>query len=164
MTTLPVPNASDESLIEGIARVIRIENGSVRLEPEQGTTCGTCASAGVCGAKGIGTIASRLEYRRFALPNDLPLEAGDRVVLGIRRHSFITASALAYVLPLLLSLGGAACAQWQAGNDAITLGCAIAGLAAGFGIVRLVARRFISNQETEFRILRKAGPDEHCNR
>jgi len=164
-TIIPIssmPNVSDQSLLEGFARVVAIEGNLARLEPEQGTTCGGCASAAMCGDKGIGTLANRLELRRFALPNDFSLAVGDRVVLGVQRQSFIAASALAYVLPLAISLLCAVLAQWQAGSDGLTLLAALAGLVGGFVVVRLAMQWFSPSNEAEFRVLRKAGPDDQC--
>lgn len=159
----PIPSAHDHSLLEGFARVVAIEGDLARLEPEQGSTCGGCASAATCGTKGIGTLANRLEARRFVLPNDLSLVVGDRVVLGIRRHSLVVASALAYVLPLALSLICAALAQWQAGSDGITFAAAMAGLVGGFVAVKLAAKWVTPAEQTEFQVLRKAGPNDQCN-
>lgn len=157
-----LPDAQAHSLLEGLARVVAIEGKQVRLEPEQGTSCGHCASAALCGDKGIGTLASRLETRRFDLPNELSLVVGDRVVLGIQRQSFIAASALAYVLPLALSLSCAVIAQWRLGSDGLTLLSALAGMVCGFALVRVATQSFSPAGETEFRVLRKAAPDDQC--
>lgn len=165
-STIPItfiPDAYDNSLLEGFARVVAIEGKLMRLEPEQGTSCGGCSSAAMCGDKGIGTLASRLETRRFALPNELALKVGDRVVLGVRRQSLVAASALAYALPLALSLIFAALAQWRMGSDGITLAAAMTGLIGGFAVVKLATNLVTPNEQTEFRVLRKAGPNEQCN-
>jgi sigma-E factor negative regulatory protein RseC len=164
--TIPIsfiPDTQDHSMLEGLARVVAVEGNQVRLEPEQSSSCGHCASAAICGDKGIGTLASRLETRRFALPNELSLAIGDRVVLGIQPQSFIAASALAYVLPLMLSLICAGLAQWQAGRDGITLFAALTGLLGGFAVVRLVVGKTSPSDEAEFRVLRRAAPEDQCN-
>lgn len=158
-----IPNAYDQSLLEGVARVVAIEGNLMRLEPEQSSTCGGCSSADMCGAKGIGTLASRLETRRFALPNDLSLAVGDRVVLGVQRRSLVAASALAYVLPLALSLVCAALAQWQAGSDGITFAAAMTGLIGGFAVMKWLSSWVTPSDQTEFQVLRKAGPNDQCN-
>ena len=80
---MPAPAHS----IEGIARVVHVEDGIAWLEPEQTTSCGSCASAAACGAgaTGIGTVARRLEQRRFALGDAaMPaLRVGERIVVGV---------------------------------------------------------------------------------
>ena len=70
----PHTHPSSHTTVEGIARVIRLDDGSAWLEPEQTSSCGSCAGAAACGASGpgepgIGTVASRIEARRFRLDN-----------------------------------------------------------------------------------------------
>ncbi len=68
--------------VEGIARVVQVKDGVVWLEPEQTTTCGACAAAGQCGSKGIGSLANRIEARRFVLTEQKDLSVGERIVVG----------------------------------------------------------------------------------
>jgi sigma-E factor negative regulatory protein RseC len=77
---------AEPPLVEGIAHVVAVEGDRVWLEPEpeQTSSCGGCGSASLCGAKGIGTLASRLEKRRFQISNREGLAVGDRVVVGVR--------------------------------------------------------------------------------
>ena len=69
-------DAVQSGLVEGVARVVALDGHVAWLEPEQTTSCGGCASSGLCGAKGIGTTASRLEMRRFPLTNEPGLALG----------------------------------------------------------------------------------------
>lgn len=150
------------ALVEGVARVISIEGDRVCLEPEQSGGCGACAASAACDAKGIGTLASRLEARRFSLPNELALTVGDRVVLGVRPHSLVRASAIAYLIPLFTSLGAATLAQWHTGSDAICMVAAIAGLALGFLPLGRVGAWLERDGDRGFRILRLAAADKTC--
>lgn len=160
MSSLGRPENSN--LIQGIARVIEVGGGLVRFEPEQQGGCGVCASAAVCNDKGIGTLSSRLATRRFELPNYLALTVGDRVVLGVPAQSLLMASALAYLLPLFSSLACAVLAQWRYGQDGATLLAALVGLLPGFLVIKYLDGRR-GDPVTEFRILRRAQPGEHCN-
>lgn len=157
----PVSNPAESALIEGFARVVAIEGGIARLEPEQQGGCGGCASASICNDKGIGTLASRLEARRFALPNHLSLAVGDRVVLGVEAQSLVLASAVAYLIPLAVSLACAILSQWHFGSDGLTLLAALAGLLPGFLIMKRVAASH-TDADHGYRIVRRAEPAEHC--
>lgn len=155
-------NTGQQQAVEGIARIVRVDGGLALLEPEQTGGCGGCASASVCNEKGIGTLASRLEARRFSMPNHLALATGDRVVLAIRPHSLVTASAVAYLLPLFSALFCAALAQWRYGNDLSSLAGMLFGLLGGFVLTRLAARCMAKNEKNEFQIIRLANASEHC--
>lgn len=151
------------SMIESTARVVATEGSSVWLEPEQGGSCGSCASSSACGTKGIGTAASKLEQRRFLISNEDKLEVGERVVVGIRENMLLKAAVTAYALPLAVMLLAGALAQWRIGDDIASLVAMIAGLAIGLGISRAVARRLQARGDLAPRYLRRARPGETCN-
>lgn len=149
-------------IVEGFARIVRVEDGMALLEPEQTGGCAGCASAAACNEKGIGTLANRLEARRFAIPNDTALRAGDRVVLGIRPHSLVAASATVYLIPLLTALGCAALMQWWLGSDVGSLLGMVLGLLLGLGLMRVASGRMTRGGKNEFQIIRLARASEHC--
>ena len=159
----------DGSEASAAARVVAIEGDKVWLEPLQTGSCGSCASAAVCGSKGIGTLASRLEARRFAVDEIHGLAVGDTVELALSGRKLIQAAALAYVLPLLAALIGAGMLQARFGSDAITLLGALAGMATGFAAMRLVARRLEACGSLHARIVRHhhpihfSHPGAHCD-
>lgn len=155
------------ALVEGIARVVRVADGVALLEPEQTTSCGSCAASAACGQKGIGTLASRVEARRFALQNGVetpPLQEGERVVLGVGQRALIKAALLAYGLPLLAALGAGGLAYRLYGSDAAALLGMGGGLAIGLVAARLGARRLAARGELSPRFLRRALPGETCGK
>lgn len=154
---------SAPTLVEGFAQVVALEGNVAWLVPEQTTSCGTCASSGACGAKGVGTLASRLEARRFPLENTVGLRVGERVVVGISEKALVKASLTAYAIPLVTMLVSAGVAQWLAGSDAITMVSMAGGLVLGLGGARLGAG-FLSNRgELAPRFLRRADVVITCH-
>jgi len=154
---------SAPTMVEGIAQVVKIDGRTAWLVPEQGSSCGSCASASACGSKGIGTTASRLDNRRFRIDNDVNLAVGERVVFGIRDHVLLKASITAYVIPLATLLLAGVLAQWQFGSDLVTLGAMIAGLVIGLGISRMEAGRLHNKGDLVPQFLRRARPGETCS-
>lgn len=154
---------SAPSIIEGIALVVKIDGKTAWLVPEQGSSCGSCASASACGSKGIGSTASRLENRRFRIDNDANLAVGERVVFGIRENILLKASITAYAIPLATLLLAGSLAQWKFGSDLITMAAMIVGLVVGLGISRVEARRLHTRGDLAPLFLRRARPGETCN-
>lgn len=150
-------------MMEGIANVVAVEDSVAWLEPEQTGSCGACASSGACGAKGMGTVASRLEVRRFPLATHPGLKVGDRVVVGVHEDSLIQASMTVYALPLATLFAAGFLAQWAYGSDGVTIAACFAGLGAGFLFARLRARRLSAGGQMAPRFLRRARPGETCN-
>lgn len=152
---------SGATLVEGIARVVVVDGAVAWLEPEQSPSCAGCASLG-CGAKGLGTLASRLAARRFPLAGHPDLRVGERVVVGVRGDALLKAALTAYVLPLVAMLGVAVLAQSLAGHDGITLAASVVGLLLGLGIARRWASRLAARGVIAPRFLRRAGLDQSC--
>ena len=154
---------SAPAMIEGIALVVALEGNMAWLVPEQGSSCGSCASASACGSKGIGTTASRLEMRRFRIDNGANLAVGERVVFGIRENVLLKASITAYAVPLAAMLFAGSLAQWKFGSDLATMAATVAGLVIGLGISRVEAVRLHTRGELAPLFLRRARPGETCN-
>jgi len=154
---------SAPSLVEGIAHVVALEGGTVWLVPEQTGSCGGCAASSACGAKGIGTIASRLEARRFQIDNPSNLVVGERVVVGIRENALIKASITAYAIPLAALLTAGALAQWKFGSDLVTMMAMVGGLVIGLGFSRISASRLLMQGNLAPRFIRRARPGETCD-
>jgi sigma-E factor negative regulatory protein RseC len=153
---------SAPSMVEGIAHVVKIDGNTVWLEPEQGSSCGSCASSSACGSKGIGTTASRLEGRRFRITNDARFAIGERVVFGIRENVLLKASITGYAIPLATLLLAASLAQWQFGSDLITMAATVVGLVIGLGISRVMAEHLHTRGDLAPLFLRRARPGETC--
>ncbi len=154
---------SAPAMVEGIAQVVAVEGNMAWLVPEQTSSCGACASASACGAKGIGTTASRLELRRFQLVNNSNLAVGERVIVGIRENALLRASITAYVIPLTTLLTAGALAQWAIGRDVVTMAAMFAGLALGLWFARIGAGRLLVRGDLAPRFLRRASAGETCN-
>ncbi len=162
----PAYSSSDFSapaMIEGIAQVVELDGKLAWLVPEQTTSCGGCASASACGAKGIGTTASRLELRRFQLDNDIGLRIGERVVVGIRENALIKASITAYAIPLATLLAAGGLAQWVSGSDRVTMAAMFAGLVLGLVFARIGAGRLMLRGDLAPRFIRRASAGDTCN-
>lgn len=171
MTSLPViANAAPQRSVEGIARVVRVTDDQLWLEPEQTTSCGHCASSASCGvdareAAGIGTVTSRLQERRFVLDNPggaSGYREGDRLVVGVSEGSLLKASLTAYGLPLICALTAGSVTQALVGEDLTTMLGMAGGLLLGLIVAHFSARRLAARGDLAPRILRRARPDETC--
>jgi sigma-E factor negative regulatory protein RseC len=162
--THAITTATDHT-VEGIARVVAIDGDRAWLEPEQTSSCGSCASAAHCGssAPGIGTVASRIQARRFPLDNGPRLHVGERVVIGVEDRVLIRASLVAYALPLVFALTAGCLAQSAWASDAMTMASMAAGLGFGLAAARLGARWLSARGDLAPRFLRRAAPQETCN-
>jgi sigma-E factor negative regulatory protein RseC len=150
------------TLIEGVARVVELAGPIAWLEPEQTTSCGSCAASGACGAKGIGTVANRIAARRFPLRDHPGLHLGERVVVGVRPDALVKAALTAYAVPLVALLVGGSAAQSAGAGDGATLAGSLGGLAVGLLAARLGALRLAARGATAPRFLRRLAHSQTC--
>ena len=120
-------------MIEEQGRVVTSEpNGLVWVETERKTTCSSCSARQGCGQH----LSSK--YRPSAVTSMIsalssePLFEGDRVLIGIPEHSLMRASAIIYMLPLMLLMA----ALWLSGvvglGDGMTSLLCLLALVLGF--------------------------------
>lgn len=158
MTFSAAPHRADygRNTIEGFARVVSVEGAMAWLEPEQTTSCGSCATASACGGK---AGPNWLQARRFRIANEDDLAVGERVVVGIREGVLLKGAMTAYVLPLFTMMVGGTTAQNWFGTDALAAAGAVGGLVLGLLFARLRAAHLSARGELSPRFIRRAaGP------
>lgn len=161
------PGADDRDMVEGFARVVAISGGKAWAEPEPAQSCGGCHSAGLCSiGKQMGNPSARQMAKRFALPGDLGLAVGERVVVGVREDTLTKGALTAYGLPLAVLLAGGILGQEIGRSDAMAALGAAGGLLVGLLGARIVAGILSARGVLTPRFLRRAfeaPPDAACH-
>ena len=160
------PDIDDRDMVEGFARVVAVEGGKVWLEPEPMASCGGCHSAGLCSIGKQGAGSARQLAKRFALPGELGLGVGERVVVGIREDTLTKGALTAYGIPLLVLILGGIAGQEMGKSDATAALGAFLGLLAGLLVARIVAGILSARGILAPRFLRRAfevPPDGDCH-
>ncbi|WP_051168066.1 SoxR reducing system RseC family protein [Marinospirillum minutulum] len=135
------------------AEVIAEQNqGQVQVKACASQGCGSCSLAGGCGQG----ILSRWLMRRspsLTLHTETPLQAGDRILLGINANKLNRAAVLQFLLPLITLLAAALLAEFIGITSGLLLFLiALIGLASGLLIARKLA---LANQ---LELLRQLTP------
>lgn len=112
------------------ARVIALEDGYAWVETERQTACGACSVKQGCGTA---TVAKIWGGRRSQLRviNELPLQIGNEVLIGVSEGALVQGSLAVYLLPLLLLLLGAGGGDLLFAHDSMAIAGGLLGLAAG---------------------------------
>jgi sigma-E factor negative regulatory protein RseC len=76
------------------------------VETQRRSSCSACAAEKACGTA---TLAKVLGNRRSVVRvlSQIPLDIGDRVVIGIQEQALVRGSLAVYAVPILLLLAGA---------------------------------------------------------
>lgn len=145
-------------MVEGVARVIRVDAGTVWLEPDSTDGCGGCSAAAKCGSAGklrLGRVS-----RRFPLPNDFNAAPGERVVVGIPKDALVRASFTAYAIPLVTMVAAGLWGDSRGWGDGATGLAAMAGLVAGMGLAHLRANLLARRGDLSPRFIRRAWMEQ----
>lgn len=115
------------------AVVVEVSGSEVLVEVAgRAPACGSCKSSGACQDGLLGLSAGP---RRYRLNNLIGARVGDRVSLSVADGTLWRASLASYVLPVLLSVGGAAIGQSMGGDAWAVLGTLV-GLGCGLALLR----------------------------
>lgn len=116
------------------AIVTRIDGDIALVEAASaGTACGRCNQVETCTS---GQLTQTLRSRMYRLPNHIGAAVGDHVVVSVAEGAVLRAALLAYLLPLLLMLTGAAIGTVTMHDDVVALAGAGIGLLVGLGLLR----------------------------
>lgn len=142
------------------ATVVAVDGESIWVETHRQGTCNSCSANKGCG-QGIlnRLLPGRVNYVRALCDSKLQRElvVGDRVDISVPEHLVLKSSAMVYLLPLSLLLGGTLVGNglWQGDAGAI-LGGSV-GLLLGFFVVRLHAYMQRNNTMLQPRVQRAAS-------
>lgn len=123
------------------ARVVAVEQDSLWVETIRQSTCGSCAAQKGCGHGLLNQISPGRRNIVRVLPGDCSTaecRVDDQVIISIPEEVILRGSIVAYVMPVVCMLAGAALAATllRGNEDVLAALGAIGGLAAGFALVR----------------------------
>jgi sigma-E factor negative regulatory protein RseC len=156
-------------MIEEQAVVVQVEGTRALLEIERSSPCGLCGATRGCGVSLWGRLFGS-RRSGISTSNDLQVQVGDRVIIGVREDALLTSSVMAYLVPVLLicagALLGSSLAASRAAGDLYAVVGAVAGLLSGLAWMRLQTRGGRQDGRYQPVMLRRAefNSIRHCSR
>ena len=115
-------------MIEEQGRVAAVDGDSVWVETVKSSTCTSCSARLGCGQHLSEKYRSNNSSAYIRVSSQWPLSEGDRVIVGIPESSLLRASALMYLLPLVMMMAGLWLISLLGGNDVMLLLAVAAGI------------------------------------
>jgi sigma-E factor negative regulatory protein RseC len=144
-------------MTESEAIVTRVDGDHVWLDVNVGSACSGCQQSAGCGlGDGKGKPPQRLR-------NTMGARVGDAVIIGIPEGAVLKAAFLSYLIPLALTICGAATGMFVGGDGPAVLGAAL-GLIVGWFGLRRANQRFASVREPLVTMRIKGGVVHHLHR
>jgi sigma-E factor negative regulatory protein RseC len=130
-------------MLETRATVVKLDGGNALVESDHVSSCEQCNGKGCASSKLGQLFCSR--PRQFQVENSIGAKVGDDVLVAIGEGAVLRGIGLAYLLPLLLLLVGAALgsalASGEAQQDGYAVLGALLGLAIGWGVSKQISSR-----------------------
>ncbi len=124
--------------------VIAVEPDFLWVEAVQTSACGSCKAQKGCGQSLLSKFGATPNYLKVARSGGLegePFLPGDRVDIGIHESVVVSASLIAYLLPLVFFLVGVTLGHYVFASEGLSILLGLAGLLAGAIAVRFVIQR-----------------------
>jgi sigma-E factor negative regulatory protein RseC len=148
-------------LIEEIALVLNCDGEYADIETKPQSSCGGCASSGVCGA---GVFSKVFGNRRTVVrvENSISAKVGDQVIIGLQESVISKVSLVFYMVPIISMLLLAVLGQETAirfgyeSYDLFAISGGTIGLLVGLGLIRLFAKKIQGDSRYQPVLLRFA--------
>ena len=128
-------------MIEEIGCVVEVDEEAVWIETIKQSACSTCSAQKGCGQSLLAKVGDGKRLRmRVDNPSYLSVDVDDQVVLGVGERSFLTASIVVYLVPLIAMFLSALLAQQQALAEPMIILFAVVGLCTGFMCSRYLSK------------------------
>lgn len=98
-------------MIEEIGIITAVDKDHIWVETEVKSTCGSCQAQDNCGTGVVAKVFTP-KKEKLILRCHQAAEVGQRVRLGVAENQLLSASALMYLLPLLIMIVTAISAQY----------------------------------------------------
>lgn len=130
--------------------VVAVEGKNIRIRFPRSKACAHC---GACMSFGN-------EYAETVIENSLSATVGDHVQVELAARSFLKASFLVYVLPLLALLVGLAVASVFFQSDLVAAGIALIFAGVVFLLLKFFEPKFSRMKEFKLRMIKVINADE----
>ena len=121
-------------MIETSARIVAVTEHDIWVSAERRAACSACAGHAPCAGRWLSSLFPRPQPSRLDRPPKLTLNAGDSVQLSIRERDILLIAVVAYLLPLVMLIIGAAVTHTMTHSEWAVMGAAGAGFSLGLAI------------------------------
>jgi sigma-E factor negative regulatory protein RseC len=138
-------------MIETKVKVVASCNGELLVESTERSGCGGCGSRSVCGVSGLAKYFSG-GRKPVVLSCAAAVQPGAELQLQMSEGDLLKSGLLAYLVPSVFAIAGAAVATLAGYGDVFAVLGAAAGVGAGLLLVRLSSwsPQIIAKSEKQF--------------
>lgn len=132
-------------MLEEAALVTHVKGASISVRTVRKSACDSCQAEAGCGQKRITRLLIR-EATDMAIdnPEDLDVQVGSQVLIGLNEGALVRASLILYLLPLVMMILAVLVSSLMFEQELLHILAAGAGLLTGFLCGRILSARLLS--------------------
>ncbi|EPJ55467.1 MAG: hypothetical protein OFPI_03500 [Osedax symbiont Rs2] len=142
-------------MIEEQALVVAVKNNQILVEANRQSACGKCAANSECGQSAIAQwAAAKMINIEVCNPEKITIKVGDTVVVGIDEQSFVRASVLLYLLPLLVMFVAGLIATVVGAIEWMVIAMSFSALMLSFYAIKIYSKKYQHNPSYQLVVLK----------
>ncbi|OUS37392.1 hypothetical protein A9R01_04710 ['Osedax' symbiont bacterium Rs2_46_30_T18] len=142
-------------MIEEQALVVAVESNQILVEASRQSACGKCAANNDCGQSAVAQwAAAKMVNIPVINPENISINIGDTVIVGIDEQSFVRASVLLYFLPLLVMFGVGLITTAAGALEWMVISASLASLVLSFYVIKIYSKKFQHNPDYQLVVLK----------
>ncbi|MCJ8338720.1 MAG: SoxR reducing system RseC family protein [Pseudomonadales bacterium] len=142
-------------MIEEQALVVAVESNQILVETSRNSACGKCSASNDCGQSAIAQwAAAKMINIPVSNPDNLSITIGDTVVVGIDEQSFVRASILLYLLPLVMMFTIGLIVTAADGPEWQVITASFSALVLSFYLIRIFCQKYQQDANYQLVVLK----------
>jgi len=132
-------------LIEEKGTIVAVDEQFAWVNTLREPVCQSCSANYGCGQKALNSLSSG-RFSQVRVNRSLSVEVGDQVLIGIEEEALVKASFIAYMLPIMTLISGAALAEKVLHlSDPLVAMAGLVSLLSGVLLVKTLSLRLSCN-------------------
>lgn len=133
-------------MLEEIAEVIEVHPDFILVSASRLGACSACQASANCGQRSLaGLFGNKNILLSLENPEQLPIEVGQSVVLGLHEHALLKSSFVMYLIPLFFLIVSAVVTTLLSFSEGLIVLSSLVSLSIGFLIARKLFLKLLSN-------------------
>lgn len=144
-------------MLEELAQVVEVNAGSVVVSSSRASACQSCQAQSNCGQRSLAELFGKKSILvTISNPDQLALEVGQTVVLGLNEQALLKSSLVMYITPIFFLMVTTLLAHLMSVSEGGVILSGLFGLLIGLIASRKLSEKLLSNPDYTPKLLKIA--------
>lgn len=144
-------------MLEEVAEVVEVKADFLLVSSSRFSACHACQASAGCGQRSLaGLFGNKSILLKLENPENIPVQVGQSVVLGLHEQALLKSSVVMYLIPLVFLITSAVLADILNASESFIILSGLLGLLVGFLLARKLSAQLLSNPDYFPKLIRIA--------